>query len=309
MGNMKLVRRRKVLVGCGVLVLLLTAAAVVGFVGLRSQLLGPEGHYFDSKGVRIHYTDEGTGAPVVLVHGLGVPAQPQWRAGGQTAALLKNHRVIALDNRGHGRSDKPHDPGQYGAEMAEDLARLLDHLQIRKAHVVGYSLGGLITLKFVATHPDRVLSAAVCAAGWGVQRPTPENLAFAEGVAREFEHGEIGLLLKRLGGYPQLNFAERLGVRTALALSGMSLSLAAVVRGLQGLDVTEEQLRANTVPVLTLIGDKDGLLPDAQALHDHMANHKLVILPGADHGSAGGAASFLPELEAFMQNSTPKTPT
>jgi pimeloyl-ACP methyl ester carboxylesterase len=142
-----------------------------------------------------------------------------------------------------------------------------------------------------------------------VQRPTPENFAFAEEVAREFERGEIGLLLKRLGGYPQLNFAERLGVRTVLTLSGMSRSLAAVVRGLHGLDVTEEQLRANTVPVLTIVGGKDGLLSDARALHDHMANHKLVILLGADHGSAGGAASFLPELEAFMQNSTPKTST
>jgi pimeloyl-ACP methyl ester carboxylesterase len=307
--SMGLIRRRKALVGCGALVLLLAATVTVGLVALRSQLLGPEGHYFDSGDVRIHYTDEGAGTPVVLVHGLGMTAHAQWRRSGQIDIFKKRHRVITLDNRGHGRSDKPHDPGQYGAEMSEDLVRLLDHLQIRKAHVVGYSLGGIITLKFVATHPDRVLSAAVCAAGWGGQRPTPENLAFAEAVARGFERGEIDLVLKRLGGYPQLNFAERLGVRTALTLSGMSRSLAAVIRGLHGLDATEEQLRANTVPVLTIIGDKDGLLSDAQALHDHMANNTLVILPGANHGSAGGAASFLPELEVFMQNSTLKAPT
>ncbi len=304
---MKFTRRKKVLFGCGTIVLLLAATVAAGLIGFRSQLLGPEGHYFDSKGVRIHYTDEGTGTPVVLVHGLGFPANLQWRRGGQISTLSKHYRVIALDNRGHGRSDKPHDPCQYGAEMVEDLARLLDHLQIRKAHMIGYSLGGFITLKFVATHPDQVLSAAVCAAGWGGQRPMPENLAFAEAVAQGFERGEIDLILKRLGGYPQLNFAEHLGVRIALALSGMSSSLPAVVRGLHGLDVTEAQLCANTVPVLTIIGDKDGLLPDAQALHDLMANHKLVILPGETHGSAGGAVSFLPELEAFMQNSTTKT--
>ncbi len=304
---MEFIQRRKWLVGCGAIALLFTATVLAGFVELRSQLLGPEGHYFDSQGVRIHYTDEGTGVPVVLVHGLGMTAHVQWRRSGQIDMFKERYRVITLDNRGHGRSDKPHDPGQYGAEMSEDLARLLDHLQIKKTHVVGYSLGGIITLKFVATHPDRVLSAAVCASGWGGQRPTPENIAFAEAVAQGFERGEIGLVLKRLGGYLQLNFAERLGVRTVLTLSGMSHSLAAVVRGMPGLDVTEEQLRANTVPVLTIIGDKDGLLSDAQALHDHMANHTLVILPGANHGSAVGAVSFLPELEPFMQNSTTKT--
>jgi len=301
--------RRKVLVGCGLPVLLLAVVAAVGLVEFRSQLLGPEGHYFDSNGVRIHYTDEGTGTPVLLVHGLGVPAHPQWRRGGHIDALAKHYRVIALDNRGHGRSGKPHDPGQYGAEMAEDLARLLDHLEIKRAHVVGYSMGGYITLKFVATHPDRVLSAAVCAAGWGLQRPTPESLALTETVARDFEHGEAGLLLQRLGGYIDhpLNFAERLGIRTALAVSNDTLALTAAVRGIHGLDVTEEQLHANAVPVLTIVGGSDGLFPDAQALHDHMACHRLVVLPGMTHGNAGGAAAFLEELQDFLKKHTPES--
>ncbi len=80
--------------------------------------------------------------------------------------LSRRYRVIALDNRGHGKSDKPYDPAQYGLELVDDVVRLMDHLGIAKAHVVGYSLGGFITLKLALRHPERLLSAAPCGAGW-----------------------------------------------------------------------------------------------------------------------------------------------
>jgi pimeloyl-ACP methyl ester carboxylesterase len=163
-------------------------------------------------------------------------------------------------------------------------------------------------LKFVVTHPDRVLSGAVCAAGWGFQRPTPENLAFTEVVAREFERGEAGSILTRLGGYIDrpLNFVERLGVRAALALTNDRFALAALTRNACALDVTEEQLRANKVPVLTMIGDQDGLFSGAQALHAHMACNELAVLPGATHGSAGGYSAFMENLQDFLRRNTPK---
>ena len=66
--------------------------------------------------------------------------------------------MIALDCRGHGKSDKPHDPEKYGPEMAADVVRLLDHLKIEKAHLIGYSSGAFIAGKVAATHPKRVLS-------------------------------------------------------------------------------------------------------------------------------------------------------
>jgi pimeloyl-ACP methyl ester carboxylesterase len=304
---MRFTWRKKILAGFGVLMLLVTAVAAVGIYEFRSRVLGPEGHYLDSNGVRIHYTDEGTGVPVVLLHGLGFSANLQWREGGQRDTLLKHYRVIALDNRGHARSDKPHDPKQYGNEMSEDLARLLDHLKIEKAHIVGYSLGGFITLKFVATHPERVLSATMCAAGW--QQPVPESLAFAEGVAQEFERGEVGIVLKRLGGYPELTFVRRLGIRTAIALTGSSRPFAALVRASHDLCVTEEQLRSNKIPALTIIGEKDGLLPDVKALHEHMAKHQFIVLPGLTHGSLGGSSALLELLEAFLRSNTPKAST
>jgi pimeloyl-ACP methyl ester carboxylesterase len=74
--------------------------------------------------------------------------------------------VIALDLRGHGASDKPRDPAEYGTPFVADLVRLLDHLGIERAHIVGYSMGAVITLKLLTVHPDRVASAVLGGAGW-----------------------------------------------------------------------------------------------------------------------------------------------
>jgi pimeloyl-ACP methyl ester carboxylesterase len=75
--------------------------------------------------------------------------------------LAKQYRVIALECRGDGESDKPHDPGKYSKQHAEDVVRLLDHLKIQKAHIVGYSMGTIIAGWLMVSHPDRILSA-VC---------------------------------------------------------------------------------------------------------------------------------------------------
>ena len=74
--------------------------------------------------------------------------------------------MIAIDNRGHGLSDKPHDPQAYGINMVSDVVRLLDHLSIQKAHIVGYSMGGRIASVFLTEHPERVRTATLGAAPW-----------------------------------------------------------------------------------------------------------------------------------------------
>src|SRR5438874_13518496 len=87
--------------------------------------------YFDSNGVKIRYTDQGKGEPVLLIHGFGANAEVQWALPGVLKDLARDYRVIAYDNRGHGKSGKPHDAKKYGMEMVEDAVRLLDHLKIR----------------------------------------------------------------------------------------------------------------------------------------------------------------------------------
>lgn len=130
------------------------------FLGIPNYVSAQD-QYFDSNGVKIRYVTKGIGDPVVLIHGW-MSDSSMW---GQDAAgnteldeSDKGFQIIALDCRGHGKSDKPKNPADYGAEMAADVVRLLDHLKIKKAHLVGYSSGAFIAGKIAATHPKRVLS-------------------------------------------------------------------------------------------------------------------------------------------------------
>jgi len=122
---------------------------------------------FLSNGVTIHYIDEGSGDPVLLIHGFKASIESNWRIPGTIALLKKSgFRVIALDNRGHGLSDKPTRVEDYGIEMVEDVVRLLDHVGVKNVHVVGYSMGGMITMKLMVFHGDRVRSAVIGGFGW-----------------------------------------------------------------------------------------------------------------------------------------------
>jgi pimeloyl-ACP methyl ester carboxylesterase len=130
------------------------------------SMAAAESQFFDAKGVKLHYLVEGTGEPVVLIHGAKSSARMNWELPGVMDALAGDHRVIALDLPGYGESDQPTDPADYGQAWIEDLILLLDHLKIEKAHIVGYSMGGVVALKFIADHPDRVLSGTLGGMGW-----------------------------------------------------------------------------------------------------------------------------------------------
>src|SRR5690606_38196841 len=121
----------------------------------------------------------------------------QWAMPGVVSKLAKNYQVIALDNRGHGKSDKPHDAKQYGPEMVGDVVRLMDHMKIKKAHVVGYSMGGFMTCYLLANHPDRLLSATLGGAGWA--QADDARLSFMTELADSLDAGKgIGPLILHL---------------------------------------------------------------------------------------------------------------
>ena len=109
-----------------------------------------------------------------------------WASNGIFQDLSRDHRVIAFDLRGHGESGKPHDPARYGREMALDIIRLLDHLGIRRAHVVGYSLGAILASQLLTLHPERFLSATLIG-GAGRFEWNTELDRQADGDASEME--------------------------------------------------------------------------------------------------------------------------
>src|SRR5690606_31002558 len=127
---------------------------------------------FDSDGVEIAYMDEGQGDPVLLIHGFASNAATNWRDTGWIRFLTGNgYRAIALDNRGHGASEKLYDPEAYsGPVMAEDSRRLLDHLGIERADVIGYSMGARLAAFLCLAHPNRVRSATLAGLGANMMR-------------------------------------------------------------------------------------------------------------------------------------------
>jgi pimeloyl-ACP methyl ester carboxylesterase len=279
--------------------------------------LRAEDRYFDSNGVKIHYIEEGKGEPVVLIHGFTADIDKNWRTGFVASdnahgpriveALSKNYRVIALDNRGHGKSDKPHDPKQYGPEMAEDVVRLLDHLHIQKAHVVGYSMGAIITARLLTTHPDRLLTATL--GGHSGIRDDSRSQFYDE-LATSLEQGKgFGPLIAALTppGKPKPPPEQIEMINAMLTKNNDTKALAAVVRGFPELAVAPDSLKSNEVPALALIGELDPLKKGVDALQGNMANLKVVVIPDADHMTAVTNPEFLKGLREFLaQHSSTK---
>ncbi len=253
-----------------------------------------------SDGVELHYLVEGRGDPVVLLHGITGTAASNWGAPGIIGRLAEEFQVIAVDQRGHGKSGKPHDAASYGQRMALDVVDLLDHLKLQQAHVVGYSMGGFIAMKLVTLAPDRLLSAVVGGAGW----PSPElrDEAMFNALAASLEAGN--------GGGPLVEFlwpgAERptpeqvQAIGQAMVASSDQQALAAVVRGMSALDVSAELLRMNEVPTLNIIGSDDPLKPNADALVGVMKDHRLHVIEGANHMTTLSSPEFFDTVRAFF---------
>ncbi len=219
---------------------------------------------FDSAGVKIYYTEQGSGPPVVLVHGYLASGALNWGVPGVTKLLAPDYRLIVIDNRGHGKSDKPRDVAQYGEVMAEDVVRLLDHLKIDKAHVVGYSMGGMITLKLLATRPDRLLSGVVAGMGWR-------------------EPNEVGEFLAEVGE----NLTD-LPPRRACAL------------GFLRLGITREQLENIKSPMTMVIGDNDGLKRGVDRLSEVRTDVPVVVVPDANHMTCIFKPQFREAIKDFL---------
>lgn len=147
-----------------------------------------EDKFFNSDGVGIRYVEKGHGEAVVLLHGFGLSLDLMWQASGVIDELSQDFHVVAIDARGHGKSDKPHDPAKYGIQMVEDITRLLNHLKLNKTHIVGYSMGAGIAGKYATIHPDRV--STVVFGGLAPRFYTAEEERLAIATAESLEQGK-----------------------------------------------------------------------------------------------------------------------
>ncbi len=263
-----------------------------------APLLAQDGS-FDSGGVRLHFVEQGAGEPVILLHGFAGDLR-MWSAA--IPSLAEDYRVVALDVRGHGRSGKPHEPEAYGLELVEDVVRLCEHLDLERAHVVGYSMGAMIALKLASAHPERTLSIVAGGFGWAEMRSERWKKLSAD-ISGSLERGQgIGPLMEYLtpAGRPKPSAEELMLMNQLLLATNDVQALAAAARGFQALELEEPKLRASQVPLLAIVGEVDPLRPDVERLRGVVPDLELVVVEGGDHVTTLFAPRFLECVQEFL---------
>jgi pimeloyl-ACP methyl ester carboxylesterase len=235
---------------------------------------------FESGGVRLRYALAGPddGPPIVLVHGFCSDYGLNWVGTRWQETLTGAGRlVLGLDCRGHGRSEKPHDPAAYDRRvMAGDVARLLDHLDIARADYLGYSMGARIGLDVVIAHPERIGRAVLGGLGqWG------GSGSRAELIARRMRGDEqvddtTAVMFHRFAAARPINDLE---------------ALACCILGRQDAP-TSAELAAIPVPLAIVVGERDPMARGAPELAAGIPGARFVTLPGRDHMNAVPARQF-----------------
>jgi pimeloyl-ACP methyl ester carboxylesterase len=253
--------------------------------------------YATNDGVRIHYETEGSGPPLLLHCGFTQSIQ-DWRDAGYVDALRDDYRLVLLDPRGQGASDKPHDPAAYAFDaFVADVEAVLDDLGETTAHYWGYSMGGNVGAAMGHLAPHRCRSLIIGAAP---ANPT-DPAALRQWGARLRDNGPAGIVASRERVLGPLSDAvrARLLASDVEALAANRIAWAESIEG--GEADYPRGLAAVPVPVLLYFGDRDEFYADMQAVSAQLPPERFIALPGLTHfeGFFQGDA-ILPHVRAFL---------
>jgi pimeloyl-ACP methyl ester carboxylesterase len=252
---------------------------------------------FSSGGLQIAYDDiqpaGGAQGTIVLVHGFATSRAENWRRLGWYGAFeRKGYRTVALDLRGHGESDKPHDPEAYGRDaLLADIVGLMDHLDLGRVDLMGYSMGARLSLQTAIQNPDRISNLIVGGIGGrmfggGPATPAP-TMTMAEAMKVEDPQTITDPTMKGFRLFADQQGEDR-------------LALAAFTQG-RGGAIDKDELGALTVPTLVVAGSRDQMAGDPQGLADAIPGAKAVTLPACDHFSAIPHALFKAAVFDFLE--------
>jgi len=242
-------------------------------------------------GTRIAYAVEGEGSPVLLIHGFASSREQNWGSTGWIDRLARGgFRVVSFDCRGHGHSDKPHDPDAYGPHMLEDILAVMDAAGIPDACVMGYSMGAMLTIALLMQHPERVRRAVVAGVG---QNYFSEQQSWREMIAGAMLTDDPSLLLDDEARRFRI-FGGQKG-KDRLALSACMKSPRQKYR--------PEDLKSARAPVLVVVGENDTLAGSPLQLSRCFAKGRALILPNKDHMTAVGDPGYKRAvLDFFREN-------
>jgi len=243
---------------------------------------------FNSAGIAIDYEVHGEGRPILLIHGFASSGKINWIDTGWVETLSgAGYQPITFDNRGHGASRKVYDPQLYFAhEMAEDARRLLAHLGITRAPVLGYSMGARITAYLMLNHPSLVS----CGIWGGMGRNLITGLENSEEIiaaltAESLEHvtGRSGRQFRIFADH---NKADRAALAACMISSREPMS--------------ESDVRRIEAPVLVAVGSEDDMAGSADALAELLPHGEAFTIDRRDHMRATGDKQFKAAALEFL---------
>ena len=244
--------------------------------------------HFSSGGIDIAYTDEGAGAPILLIHGFASNSAVNWRSTGWIDTLLKaGFRVVAMDVRGHGESARLYDPALYRPSlMAGDAANLLHHLHLRATIVMGYSMGGRIAAFLAIDHPGTVSALIIGGMGLGMVAGIggeDEIVAALEADSLDSVTGERGRSYRK---FAELTRSDR-------------RALAACMQA-QREPVPASRLATIRVPTLVAVGTRDTVAGSAEGLARLIPGAEVLDIPNRDHMLATGDKAYKAGVLDFL---------
>jgi pimeloyl-ACP methyl ester carboxylesterase len=240
-------------------------------------------------GTRVAYSARGAGPAVLLLHGFGADHVLNWGRSGVIDALVNGGRsVIATDARGHGASEKPHDPDRYaGDAMVRDARAVLDHLGVEQVDVVGYSMGSMVAARLV---PDEPRTRSLVLGGVGATVMPPRSGGRAPEAIAAALLADDPASIESVAGKAFRDFAVLTGAdRQSLAALSRSTALRHSV-----------DFDAITVPTLVIAGTDDTLIRSPDALADRLPSARLRMVKG-DHLGAPYHRDFRQAIVEFLE--------
>jgi len=244
--------------------------------------------FFDSEGLNIRYEDRGSGDPAVLVHGFASNAQNNWGITGWLDLLARDHQVVALDCRGHGQSDKPHERAAYNAtSMEDDVIALMDHAGIKRTLLMGYSMGGRISMGLLVRYPERFRAVVLDGIGQVVAINDPTRRAsIVEGLLAADASSVSGEIAKQFRRFAESNRND--------------LKALAACMGADRSTIGATAFAINRVPVLLAVGSKDSVVSLTRVLATTIRNSRLIEIEGRDHLNTPGDKRYKEAVLEFF---------
>ena len=245
--------------------------------------------YANNQGIRIHYRVEGDGRPLVLQHGY-TQSLEHWYQCGYVDALKAHYRVVLVDARGHGESDKPHERAAYAWPVGvTDIFAVLDALGIGRTLYWGYSMGGSIGFGALAIAPERIIALVAGGAA-----------ADATAIGDRLQHVDGSDPEAFVAAFESfMNAPIPPAVRAGL-LAGDTRALAAAAQNRPSLI---DRLSRIATPCLLYAGDRDFVFSRAKATASQIASAKFQLLPGLSHPEGFMRSDLvLPHVLAFLND-------